>query len=514
MVNRPKPLVLLILDGFGWTENKRYNAIAMADTPNWDKLQQECPMTFLDCSGRVVGLPDQQMGNSEVGHLHIGSGRFLPQELSRVNIAIEDGEFFTNEALRQAVDQAKRKDAALHIFGLLSPGGVHSHVTHIVAMIKLALQRGLQKVYLHAFLDGRDVPPQSAAESIQAVEDVFAELGGGRIASIIGRFYAMDRDNRWERVEKAYHLIVDGQAEYTATTALQGLEQAYQRDETDEFVAPTAILDTEGQTVQLQADDSVVFMNYRADRAREISRAITDPDFTEFNRNKPAHTGLYVTLTQYHQDFTYPVAFKPFEIKNGLGEVLSRHGLKQLRLSETEKYAHVTFFMNGGIDQAFPGEERILIPSPKVKTYDLQPEMSAPEVTDNLVSAITGGQYDVIICNYANCDMVGHTGNLEAAVKAVQVIDHSIGRVTEALAQVNGQMLMTADHGNIEKMVDETTGQPHTAHTSNLVPLIYFGGHQGLKDGGSLSDLAPTMLDILDMDIPREMTGHSLLQLL
>lgn len=512
MVNRPKPLVLLILDGFGWTENTDNNAIAMANTPNWDRLKAECPLTLLDCSGKVVGLPDRQMGNSEVGHLHIGSGRFIPQELTRLNIAIEDGEFYQNKVLNNAVEQAKAKDKALHIFGLLSPGGVHSHVNHIIAMVKLAAHRGLEKIYVHAFLDGRDVPPKSAGESITQLQEACSEIGAGRIVSLIGRFYVMDRDNRWERVEKAYRLIVEGQTEFVADSALEALELAYARGETDEFVEPTAVKGMQGEVVELDSEDSVVFMNFRADRAREISRAITDPEFDEFARSKPSYTGCYTTLTRYHQDFPYPVAFEPIEVNNGLGEVLSNQGLKQLRLSETEKYAHVTFFMNGGIDEAFDGEDRILIPSPKVKTYDLQPEMSAPEVTDELVAAITGGKYDVIVCNYANCDMVGHTGILPAAVKAVEAVDKSLGLVAEALNQVGGQMLMTADHGNIEKMVNAETGQPHTAHTNNLVPLIYFGGKQGLRDGGSLSDLAPTMLDILDIDIPIEMSGHSLLQ--
>ncbi len=512
MVNRPKPLVLLILDGFGWTENTENNAIAMANTPNWDRLKSECPLTLLDCSGKVVGLPDQQMGNSEVGHLHIGSGRFVPQELSRLNIAIDNGEFFENKALVNAVETAKSNDKALHIFGLLSSGGVHSHINHIIAMVRLAAQRGLTKVYVHAFLDGRDVAPKSAGDSIRLLEDACQEIGAGRIVSIIGRFYVMDRDNRWERVEQAYRLIVDGNTDFIAESALEGLQQAYARDESDEFVEPTAITGVEGEIVTLDSEDSVVFMNFRADRAREISRAITETDFTEFSRTKPAYVGCYTTLTRYHQNFPYPVAYEPIEITNGLGEVLSDLGMKQLRLSETEKYAHVTFFMNGGIDEPFEGEDRILIQSPNVKTYDMQPEMSAPEVTDELVSGITGGQYDVIICNYANCDMVGHTGVIPAAVKAVEAVDASLGRVAEALNQAGGQMLMTADHGNIEKMVNAETGEPHTAHTNNLVPLIYFGGKQGLKDGGSLSDLAPTMLDILDVDIPAEMTGHSLLK--
>ena len=512
MLNRPKPLLLLILDGFGWSESGQSNAIAMADTPCWDSMQKDHPLTLLDCSGQVVGLPDEQMGNSEVGHLHIGSGRFVPQNLSRVNLAIIDGEFFSNPVLCGAVDDALEKEKALHIMGLLSPGGVHSHIRQIMSMVELAAKRGLKKIYVHAFLDGRDVPPKSATESIERMEAKFVELGVGRFASIVGRFYAMDRDNRWERVEKAYDLIVKGDADFQAKSAEQGLEMAYQRDEKDEFVSTTAIVDENNAPIQLDTEDSIVFMNFRADRAREISRAITEEGFSEFDRNQSPHTGFFATLTEYSSDFDYPVAYPSIDVKNGLGEVLSNQGLTQLRLAETEKYAHVTFFLNGGVDQPYPGEDRILIPSPKVKTYDLQPEMSALEVTDNLVEAISGGKYDVIICNYANCDMVGHTGNLDAAVQAVEVIDGSLARIVEALQKVNGQMLMTADHGNIEKMVDTETGQAHTAHTTNMVPLVYLGGMRKLLEGGSLSDLAPTMLDILNIDQPEEMTGKSLLE--
>lgn len=512
MLKRPKPLLLLILDGFGWNESGLNNAIAMADTPCWDSLQKKYPLTLLDCSGKVVGLPDEQMGNSEVGHLHIGSGRYLPQDLSRVNEAIADGHFFTNPILCGAVDDALDKGKALHIMGLLSPGGIHSHIRQIEAMVELAAKRGLKKIFVHAFLDGRDVPPKSAADDILRMEAKFAELGAGRFASIVGRFYAMDRDNRWERVERAYNLIVKGTAEFQAGTAEQGLEMAYKRGETDEFVAATAILGENKAPIVLDPEDSVVFMNFRADRAREISRALTEEGFSEFERNQSHHKGYFATLTEYSSNFDFPVAYPPFDVKNGLGEVLSDHGLTQLRLAETEKYAHVTFFLNGGGDQPFPGEDRILVPSPKVKTYDMQPEMSAPEVTDRLVESITGGKYDVIICNYANCDMVGHTGNLEAAIQAVQAIDGSLKRIIDALQSVGGQMLMTADHGNIEKMVDEETGQPHTAHTTNPVPLIYFGGSRMLLEGGNLSDLAPTMLDILGIDQPDEMTGRSLLE--
>ncbi|NBV75983.1 MAG: 2,3-bisphosphoglycerate-independent phosphoglycerate mutase [Methylococcaceae bacterium] len=462
MVSRPKPLVLLILDGFGIRQERENNAIALANTPCWDSLQREFPMTALDCSGDVVGLPGDQMGNSEVGHLHIGSGRLLRQELSRVSYEIEAGIFEQNPVLCEAVDQAIKKDKALHIMGLLSTGGVHSHEDHIMAMIELAAKRGLKKIYLHAFLDGRDVPPKSADSALQLAEDTFKKIGTGRIATVSGRFYAMDRDNRWERVEVAYKAIAKGEAQYTDTSARHALADSYARNETDEFVVPTLILDEQGQAAVLDQD-------------------------------------------------SYPIAYPSEDVKNSIGEVVANLGMKQLRLAETEKYAHVTFFLNGGRDEPFSGEDRILVPSPKVKTYDLQPEMSAAEVTQHLVSAITGGQYDLIICNYANCDMVGHTGHLEAAIKAVETIDASLSQVVAAVQQVGGQMLITADHGNIEQMVDPTSGQAHTAHTTNLVPLVHVGGHQPLSEGGNLADLAPTMLKILNIPQPVEMTGRALL---
>ncbi|MDI1231839.1 MAG: 2,3-bisphosphoglycerate-independent phosphoglycerate mutase [Methylobacter sp.] len=513
MFKRPKPVVLLILDGFGYSLDKENNAIAMANTPCWDQLQKDCPMTLLSCSGTVVGLPSGQMGNSEVGHVHIGTGRYVPQDFSKVNDAIIDGSFYSNPVLCRAVDIAKEKNKALHIMGLLSPGGVHSHEEQIAAMVELAAKRGLDKIYLHAFLDGRDVPPKSAMASLELLQAKFAALGVGRIASIVGRFYAMDRDNRWDRVKLAYDLIAKGEAEFSADSALQGLAAAYDRGETDEFVLPTAILDAEHQSIALDPEDSVVFMNFRADRAREISLALTATTFDAFDRNRAPHTGYYCTLTEYQQDFDYDVAYPPTDIKNGLGEYLSKLGMTQLRLAETEKYAHVTFFLNGGIDAAFPGEDRILVPSPQVRTYDLQPEMNAAEVTDNLVNAITGGKYDVIICNYANCDMVGHTGIIDAAILAVEAVDASLQRVVDALKSVDGQMLITADHGNIEQMVDKNSGQPYTAHTINPVPLVYVGGDQSLDSGGSLSDLAPTILAMLGLEQPVEMTGRSLIKI-
>lgn len=509
MAVRPKPLVLLILDGFGYRQETEYNAIAMANTPCWDSMQKEYPMSLLSCSGDSVGLPDDQMGNSEVGHIHIGSGRWVPQDLSRVTKAVLDGSFFANEVLCQAVDDAIKKDKAVHVLGLVSPGGVHSHEDQIAAMLELAARRGIKKLYMHAFLDGRDVPPKSALDSLLKLDAKFAELGVGRIVSVTGRFYAMDRDKRWERVQLAYNLIAKGESEWHADTAVAALENAYQRGESDEFVLPTGI----GEPVKLDTEDSIVFMNFRADRTREMCTALSAVDFKGFERDYPVHTGYFATLTEYHPDFVYPIAYPSFDIKNGLGEVLSNAGLTQLRLAETEKYAHVTFFLNGGRDESFKGESRIMIPSPQVRTYDLQPEMSAGEVTDELVKAITGGQFDVIVCNYANCDMVGHTGVMDAAIRAVETIDQCLRRVIDALKTVNGQMLVTADHGNIELMVDDVSGQLHTAHTTNLVPLVYVGGESGitLKDGGCLSNITPTMLDILGLPQPVEMTYPSLL---
>jgi 2,3-bisphosphoglycerate-independent phosphoglycerate mutase len=509
---RPKPVVLIILDGFGYNASDEYNAIAAANTPTWDALWNSCQRTLLHCAGETVGLPDDQMGNSEVGHLHLGAGRLINQDFTAVNKAIRNGSFYENPALVAAAVKARDHGKALHIFGLLSPGGVHSHDHQIQAMAELAVRQGVKNVYMHAFLDGRDTPPQSAAGSIKALEAKFAELGSGRIATITGRFYAMDRDNRWDRVEKAYRLIVEGEAEFTAATAIEGLEQAYARGETDEFVQPTAIVAAGESPVHLEDGDSVVFMNFRADRAREITKAINDADFDGFPRKAVRQLGAYVTLTEYHQDFTYPVAFPPVSITETLGEVLAEKGLTQLRLAETEKYAHVTFFFNGGRDDPFPGESRILIPSPKVKTYDMQPEMSALEVTDELVKAIEGQTYDVIICNYANGDMVGHTGIMDAAVKAVETLDASLKRVVAALDKVGGELLVTADHGNVEQMVDPETGVALTQHTTFPVPLV-FKGRAGLKldEGGNLADIAPTILHLLGIQQPAVMTGRSLL---
>jgi 2,3-bisphosphoglycerate-independent phosphoglycerate mutase len=509
--NRPKPIVLLILDGFGCSDKAENNAIALARTPVWDRLWDTYPHTLLDCSGTVVGLPDRQMGNSEVGHLHLGSGRSVAQDFTRVNNAVASSSFLSNPVLCAAVDQARATNRALHILGLLSPGGVHSHEQHIHAMAELAVTRGQTNFLVHAFLDGRDTPPKSAGESIEKLEAKLAQLGAGKIASLVGRFYAMDRDNRWDRVQKAYDLLTQGKAEFRAESPMKGLQMAYERGESDEFVQTTAIVPEGHEGVRMNDGDVIVFMNFRADRTRELTRALTDASFSEFTRDVVPKLGAFVTLTEYHENFTLPIAFPPEKVKNGLGEVLSRLGLRQLRLAETEKYAHVTFFFNGGLEDPFPGEKRLLIPSPKVKTYDLKPEMSAPEVTEQLVAAIKSGEFDVIICNYANCDMVGHTGNLQAAIRAVETIDQSLGRILEALQTVGGALLVTADHGNVEQMVDPNTGEIYTAHTVNPVPFVSTGREGRLADGGNLADVAPTLLDIMGIPKPAEMTGRSLL---
>lgn len=512
-----KPILLLILDGWGYSENPADNAIHGAKTPVWDHLWTEYPHTLINTSGNAVGLPDGQMGNSEVGHMNLGAGRIVYQDFTRITRAIENGEFAHNSALCQAMDGAVKQQKAIHIMGLLSPGGVHSHEDHLKALLKMAADRGAGKVYLHAFLDGRDTPPKSAAESIAALTATFNELklDDGRIASIVGRYYAMDRDQRWDRVEQAYNLLVSGQAEYQAATAEQGLQQAYERGETDEFVKATAIIpEGEGQTaVQMNDGDCLIFANFRADRARQLSRVLTETDFDGFQREKLPQFGAFVTMTQYQQGLAASVAFPPVKLQNGLGEILAQHDLTQLRIAETEKYAHVTFFFNGGEEKTFAGEERILVPSPKVATYDLQPEMSAPELTDKLSEAIRGGKFDVIICNYANPDMVGHTGIYDAAVKAVETIDQCLGRIYDALREVNGEMLITADHGNLELMRDIDNGQPHTAHTTNPVPLVYMGRPAKLAEQGALCDIAPTILQLLALPQPEQMTGHSLVEL-
>ncbi len=508
---RHKPLALIILDGWGYSEQTDGNAIAAANTPNWDKMWQDNPHTVIRASGAEVGLPGDQMGNSEVGHLNIGAGRVVYQEFTRVSRAIKTGSFFKNSTLTDAVDLAKESDKAIHILGLLSPGGVHSHEEHIHAMIQLAIDRGVKRVFLHAFLDGRDTPPKSAKESIQKVEELFKTLGNGRIASIIGRYYAMDRDHRWPRIQEAYDLITGCKSEFKASSATEALEMAYARGESDEFVRATAI-GNGGDKCGLNDGDVLIFMNYRSDRARQITRPFIEEDFDQFERTNRPKLGAFVSLTEYSADYDVPVAFPPERLTNCLGEYLSNLGMRQLRIAETEKYAHVTFFFNGGREEPFEWEERMLIPSPNVATYDLQPEMNSNELTDKLVEAIESQHYDVIICNYANPDMVGHTGNFDATIGAIEVIDAHLGRILEALNRVDGEALITADHGNAEKMRDKESGQRHTAHTTNVVPFVYAGARDlKLNEYGTLADIAPTMLELLALEKPIEMNGHSLI---
>jgi 2,3-bisphosphoglycerate-independent phosphoglycerate mutase len=506
-----RPVVLLILDGFGAREAADDNAISNAHTPNWDALLATAPHAVIDASERRVGLPEGQMGNSEVGHLNIGAGRVVYQDLTRIDHAIETGEFAANPVLRDAVGLARGNDATLHVMGLLSPGGVHSHERHIAAMVDLAARGGAGSILVHAFLDGRDTPPRSAGASLAYMEATCRRHRGARIASICGRYFAMDRDQRWDRVAQAYDLLVDGRAPFRADGAQEALAAAYARGETDEFVRPTAI----GSPVATMRDgDVVVFMNFRADRAREITRALTDPGFTGFTRARVPKLGAFVSLTSYGDDFrALPIAFGPESVRNGFGEYVASLGLTQLRIAETEKYAHVTYFFNGGVEAVYPGEDRILVPSPRVATYDEKPEMSAIEVTDKLVAAIESGKYDAIVCNYANGDMVGHTGNLPAAVKAVETLDQCIGRVVAATRAAGGEVLITADHGNCERMYDPDTGQPHTAHTLNRVPFVYVGRPATVAADGALQDIAPTMLALMGLPQPPEMTGKSLVGL-
>jgi len=504
-VPRPRPVLLLILDGWGHREDPAHNAIAQAHAPNWRRLLVECPHTLVDTHGEHVGLPDGQMGNSEVGHMNIGSGRIVYQDLTRIDAAIRDGSFFDNPALVGACDAAKAAGGTLHVLGLVSPGGVHSHEAHIRAMLDLAARRGVPRVAVHAFLDGRDTPPQSARESLVALQAACEQSGNARIASIGGRYFAMDRDRRWDRVQRAWQAIVDAEAAFRAADALAALDAAYARGETDEFVQPTVIDD--GAPV---ADgDAIVFMNFRADRARELSHAFVDPAFDGFARSRVPRLSAFVSLTEYEQGLPVTaVAWPPQSMHDTLGEYLASLGLAQLRIAETEKYAHVTFFFSGGREAPFPGEERILVPSPKVATYDLQPEMSCPELTDRLVEAIGSGRFDFIVCNIANPDMVGHTGNEQAAIRAAEAVDAALGRLVSAIRAAGGEMLITADHGNLEQMVDEN-GVPHTQHTVGPVPLVYVGRKATLHPG-ALRDLAPTVLALMGLPQPAEMTGHSL----
>lgn len=506
-----KPVVLCIMDGFGKNPSDYGNAIVAAKTPNLDKLMAECPMTYIGASGMDVGLPDGQMGNSEVGHTNIGAGRVVYQELTRITKSIKDGDFFENAALVNAVQSAIDNGTSLHLMGLMSDGGVHSHNSHVWAIIELAKKMGLEKVYLHCIMDGRDVPPTSGKDFVAQALEKLSEIGVGKVATVVGRFYAMDRDNRWERVSRAYNAFVKGEGIHT-NDPVKAIEESYSKVDadgkniTDEFIEPTICLENEGR---IGKNDSVVFFNFRPDRAREITRTFVDPDFNGFQREYFPVT--YVCMTQY--DATMPnvsVAFKPQSLKNTMGEYLSSLGLKQLRIAETEKYAHVTFFFNGGVEAQYDGEDRILVNSPKVSTYDLKPEMSAYEVSEKVNEAVRSGKYDVVILNFANCDMVGHTGVFDAAVKAVEAVDTCVGTLYEAVHEMGGALLITADHGNADKMY-ENDGSPFTAHTTNPVPFIVADYPCTLREGGKLCDIAPTMLKIMGIAQPEEMDGTSII---
>ncbi len=505
-----KPLALIIMDGFGLRKETEGNAIAAAKHPNLDRLWATCPHTQIGASGMDVGLPDGQMGNSEVGHTNMGAGRIVYQELTRITKSIEDGEYLSNPVLLHAMENAKKPGAALHLMGLLSDGGVHSHIRHLFGLIEMAKKMGVEKVYIHCFMDGRDVPPTSGAEYIEELQKELEKTGVGKIATVSGRYYAMDRDNRWERVVKAYDAMVNGEGVKAPDPAAM-MRQSYADGVTDEFIVPAVV--TEG--AEIKSGDSVIFFNFRPDRARELTRTLVDPDFAGFERKKGFFPLTYICMTQY--DATMPnveVAYAPQSLANTFGEYISKNGLTQLRIAETEKYAHVTFFFNGGVEAPYPGEDRALIPSPKVATYDLQPEMSAYLVTDEVVKRIRSGKYDVIILNYANCDMVGHTGVFEAAVKAVEAVDTCLGRTLAAIEEMGGRAFVTADHGNADMMTDDE-GNPFTAHTTNPVPFIAVGFPEATKllpHGGRLADIAPTMLQALGLPQPAEMTGRSMLE--
>lgn len=512
-VKQPLPILLLILDGWGYRQRSEHNAIALAKTPHWDQLIQTCPHTLLQASGLSVGLPEGQMGNSEVGHLTMGAGRVLYQDLTRINKAIEIGDFFQNTYLLAGFETAKATQKSVHILGLLSSGGIHSHEQHIFALLELAQQQGIKNCYIHPFLDGRDTPPKSAKTFIINLENKCKELGIGKIASLIGRYYAMDRDNRWDRTQAAYDCLTQGIANFTATSALQGVQLAYQRGETDEFVKPTTIHGSNEPAIKIQDGDVVIFMNFRADRARQISHAFLDIKFSGFTRHAHPRLGDFISLTEYARDIPSHIAFPLQSLRNVLGEYLAQHHLTQLRIAETEKYAHVTFFFNGGVEIPHTNETRVLIPSKKVSTYDLTPKMSAVEITQHLLVDIQEKKYDVIICNFANPDMLGHTGNFEATLKAISCIDQCIGEITASLKKHGGEAIITADHGNAECMYDEKTQQAHTAHTNEPVPFIYIGRPAKITpiNNPSLADIAPTLLALLNLPKPKEMTGQSLL---
>ncbi len=507
-----KPTVLMILDGYGLNETQKGNAVAEADTPVMDRLMKEYPFVKGNASGMAVGLPDGQMGNSEVGHLNMGAGRIVYQELTRITKEINDGTFFENEALLKAVENCKKNDSAFHAFGLLSDGGVHSHNTHLYGLLELAKREGLSKVYVHCFLDGRDTPPASGKEFVEALEAEMKKIGVGQVASVAGRYYAMDRDNNYDRVKLAYDALTKGEG-LTAESAPAAIQESYDREETDEFVKPTVVVKNGAPVALIQENDSVVFFNFRPDRAREITRAFCDDEFTGFDRGARIPL-VYVCFSDY--DPTIPnkeIAFKKIAVTNTFGEWLAANNMTQARIAETEKYAHVTFFFNGGVEEPNKGEDRILVNSPKVATYDLKPEMSAYEVCDKLCEAITSEKYDVIIINFANPDMVGHTGVEAAAIKAVEAVDECVGKAVEALKSVDGTMFICADHGNAEQLIDYETGAPFTAHTTNEVPFILVNYKEGytLREGGCLADIVPTLIEVMGMEQPAEMTGKSLL---
>lgn len=506
-----KLMMLMILDGYGINENEKGNAVKLANTPNIDKLMKTCPTTTIYTSGLKVGLPEGQMGNSEVGHTNIGAGRIVYQDLTKITKSIEDGDFFSNEVLTKAIENCKKYNSNLHVMGLLSDGGVHSHERHLYAILELAKRNDFDNVYVHCFMDGRDTAPTSGEGYVAKLEEKMKEKGVGKIASLSGRFYAMDRDKRWQRVQKAYDAMVNGKGE-KATSAIQAVEASYQKEVFDEFIEPTVIYNQDAPVATIGKHDSVICFNFRPDRAREITRTLVDKHFNEFETKKDLDL-YYVCMTPYDETLeNVEIAFKKEALENTFGEYISKHGLKQLRIAETEKYAHVTFFFNGGEEKQYEGEDRILVPSPKVETYDMKPEMSAYEVTDKVVDAINSKKYDSIILNYANPDMVGHTGNLEAAIKAIETIDKCVQRVVEAVNAQNGMLLITADHGNSEQMIDYKTGEPYTAHTTNPVPLILVGKDNIKLKEGKLADLAPTMLELMGMEIPKEMTGESIIQ--
>ena len=509
-----KPVVLMVLDGYGLSDRTEGNAIAMANTPVMDKLMKEYPFVKGNASGLYVGLPDGQMGNSEVGHMNIGAGRIIYQDLTRITKAIEDGEFYKNEELLAAMENCKKNNSDLHLFGLLSDGGVHSHISHIYGLLEMAKKNGVSNVYVHAFLDGRDTPPASAKDFVARLEDKMAEIGVGKVASLAGRYYAMDRDNNWDRVKEAYLSLTTGEGK-SADNAVKALEESYAADVTDEFVVPTVITENGKPLSVVKPDDSVIFFNFRPDRAREMTRAFCDDKFTGFERKTGFIPLTFVCFKDYDESIPNKlVAFKKEEIKNTFGEFLANNGKKQLRLAETEKYAHVTFFFNGGVEDPNVDEFRLLVNSPKdVPTYDLKPEMSAPEVGMDLVEAIKSDKYDVIVINFANPDMVGHTGVIPAAVKAVEKVDELVGKAVQAVKDVDGVLFICADHGNAEKMIDYETGAPHTAHTTNPVPFILVNYDEAytLREGGRLCDIAPTLIEIMGMEKPAEMTGESLL---